>query len=102
MVTTDRVGFWEKGNLMGIFREYDIRGIVEQDLAPEVVEQIGRAYATLARARGVRTHHGGTGWPFKLVSASQSSCGRLDRCRNQCGRSWSVRDPLAVFLTVFL
>jgi phosphomannomutase/phosphoglucomutase len=40
---------------MGIFREYDIRGIVEHDLAPDVVERIGRAYATLARARGVRT-----------------------------------------------
>lgn len=40
---------------MGIFREYDIRGIVEQDLVPDVVERIGRAYATLARERGVRT-----------------------------------------------
>jgi phosphomannomutase/phosphoglucomutase len=40
---------------MGIFREYDIRGIVEQDLAPDVVERIGRAYATLARERGIRT-----------------------------------------------
>ena len=40
---------------MGIFREYDIRGIVEHDLAPDVVERIGRAYATLASARGVRT-----------------------------------------------
>ena len=40
---------------MGIFREYDIRGIVEKDLAPDVVEKIGRAYATLARERGVKT-----------------------------------------------
>ena len=40
---------------MGIFREYDIRGIVEQDLAPNVVERIGRAYATLACERGVRS-----------------------------------------------
>ena len=39
---------------MGIFREYDIRGIVEHDLTPEVVEKIGRAYATLARERGVK------------------------------------------------
>ncbi len=39
---------------MGIFREYDIRGIVETDLTPEVVEKIGRAYATLARERGVK------------------------------------------------
>lgn len=40
---------------MGIFREYDIRGVVEQDLSPDVVERIGRAYATLAQERGVRT-----------------------------------------------
>jgi phosphomannomutase/phosphoglucomutase len=40
---------------MGIFREYDIRGIVEQDLSSNVVERIGRAYATFARERGVRT-----------------------------------------------
>lgn len=40
---------------MGIFREYDIRGIVEKDLTPDVVEEIGRAYATIARERGVQT-----------------------------------------------
>ncbi len=39
---------------MGIFREYDIRGVVEKDLTPDVVENIGRAYATLARERGVK------------------------------------------------
>ncbi len=40
---------------MGIFREYDIRGIVEHDLTPDIVEKIGCAYATLARERHVRT-----------------------------------------------
>ena len=39
---------------MGIFREYDIRGIVEKDLTPDVAEKIGRAYATFARERGVK------------------------------------------------
>ncbi len=39
---------------MGIFREYDIRGIVATDLTADVVEKIGRAYATLARERGVK------------------------------------------------
>ena len=38
-----------------MFREYDIRGIVENDLTPDIVEKIGRAYATLARARGAST-----------------------------------------------
>lgn len=40
---------------MGIFREYDIRGVVEKDLTPEVVNRIGRAYGTIARERGVGT-----------------------------------------------
>lgn len=39
---------------MGIFREYDIRGVVEKDLTSDVVEKIGRAYATFARERGVK------------------------------------------------
>ncbi len=40
---------------MGIFREYDIRGIVEKELMPEVVRKIGRAYATLVQERGAKT-----------------------------------------------
>ena len=40
---------------MSIFREYDIRGIVETDLTADVVEKIGRAYGTLAKDRGVKT-----------------------------------------------
>lgn len=47
--------FGSEGMAMRIFREYDIRGIVEKDLLPEIVHRIGRAYATLARERGVQT-----------------------------------------------
>ena len=32
-----------------IFRQYDIRGVVGDDVKPEVAEQIGRAFATLVR-----------------------------------------------------
>jgi phosphomannomutase/phosphoglucomutase len=32
-----------------IFREYDIRGIVGQDLGPDVTRQVGRAYASVLR-----------------------------------------------------
>lgn len=39
----------------GIFREYDIRGIVGEDLTPEVAEVIARAYATYLRQFGERT-----------------------------------------------
>lgn len=34
-----------------IFRQYDIRGVVGDDVTPEVAEGIGRAFATLARRR---------------------------------------------------
>lgn len=39
---------------MGIFREYDIRGVVGRDLTEEVAERIGRAFGTIARERGVK------------------------------------------------
>lgn len=37
-----------------IFREYDIRGVVEKDLTPEVVEDIGRAFGTEMMHAGYR------------------------------------------------
>ncbi len=37
-----------------LFKAYDIRGIVDASLTPQACEHIGRAYATLARARGQR------------------------------------------------
>ena len=40
---------------MGIFREYDIRGIVGSELTDDHAEQIGRAYATLARTKSLKT-----------------------------------------------
>jgi len=36
----------------GIFRAYDIRGIVDQDLDVSIVEKIGRAFGTLVRREG--------------------------------------------------
>ncbi len=37
----------------GIFRQYDIRGIVGKDLTTEAAEAIGRAYAVLLAERGI-------------------------------------------------
>ncbi|RUM88122.1 MAG: phosphomannomutase [Thermodesulfatator sp.] len=37
-----------------IFREYDIRGKVDQDFTPEVLRLLGRAYGTVIRRRGGR------------------------------------------------
>ena len=36
----------------GIFRAYDIRGIVDENLGPSVVRQIGRAFCAEALALG--------------------------------------------------
>ena len=37
----------------GIFRQYDIRGIVDTDLTPEVAHALGGAYAALLKERGI-------------------------------------------------
>lgn len=37
-----------------IFREYDIRGIVDEDLTEEVVEELGRGFGTYLRGKGGR------------------------------------------------
>jgi phosphomannomutase / phosphoglucomutase len=38
----------------GIFRQYDIRGIVGRDLTPDVARAVGRAFAVYAREKGMR------------------------------------------------
>lgn len=38
----------------GIFRQYDIRGVVGKDLTEEAAEAIGRAYAVLLDGRGIQ------------------------------------------------
>ena len=38
-----------------IFREYDIRGLVDKDLTPEVVELLGKGLGTIIRRKGGRS-----------------------------------------------
>jgi len=40
---------------MGLFREYDLRGIVGQELTEDIAERVGRAYCTHVQQRGVKT-----------------------------------------------
>jgi len=40
---------------VSIFREYDVRGLVEKDLTPELVVKLGRAVGTYAASHGVTT-----------------------------------------------
>ncbi|MBA5876601.1 MAG: phosphomannomutase, partial [Nitrospira sp. CR1.2] len=37
---------------MALFREYDLRGIVGEELTEAIAEQVGCAYATIAREQG--------------------------------------------------
>ncbi len=50
-----------------IFREYDIRGIVDQDLTTELVHRVGRAYGTNLRAAIAAQEGGGQGSPRIVV-----------------------------------
>ncbi len=49
-----------------IFREYDIRGLVDVDLTDDVVRDIGRAFATYMRERG--KHKASVGRDCRLSS----------------------------------
>jgi phosphomannomutase/phosphoglucomutase len=40
---------------MGLFREYDLRGIVGTELTETIAEQLGRAYCTFVKNRGIKT-----------------------------------------------
>ncbi len=40
---------------MGLFREYDLRGIVGSELTEDLAERFGRAYSTYVSVRGVKT-----------------------------------------------
>lgn len=40
---------------MGLFREYDLRGIVGKELTEDIAELVARAYCTHVRDRGVKT-----------------------------------------------
>lgn len=64
-----------------IFREYDVRGVVERDLTDETVSVLGRAFGTWLRRRGIaRATLGGdcrlsSGRFMDLVAAGMQACG---------------------------
>ncbi len=58
-----------------IFRQYDVRGIVDRDLTPDVVEVLGRGYGTYVAAKGVKTVS--VGYDARL--SSPSFCEALTR-----------------------
>jgi len=60
-----------------IFREYDIRGVVGEDLSPEVVHTLGRAYGTFLRMHGVKKAVVGRDCRLSSASYSKSMAGGL-------------------------
>jgi len=53
-----------------IFRGYDVRGEIDKDLNPEVVEHLGNAYGTFLRKRGIKKAV--VGYDCRLTSPSYS------------------------------
>jgi phosphomannomutase/phosphoglucomutase len=49
-----------------IFREYDVRGVVDRDLTPQVVEVLGKGYGSYVQAKGV--HKVSVGYDARLSS----------------------------------
>ena len=64
-----------------IFREYDIRGLVETDLTPEHVDRIGRAIGTYFRRKGARILT--LGWDVRESSGTYREI--LSRALNATG-----------------
>jgi phosphomannomutase / phosphoglucomutase len=80
-----------------IFREYDIRGLVDQDLTEEAVALVGRALGTTVRGRGGKTvvvgrdcRESGPRFARQMISALTSTgCDVIDL--------WVVPTPLTYF-----
>ncbi|MBN1540799.1 phosphomannomutase/phosphoglucomutase [candidate division KSB1 bacterium] len=66
----------------GIFREYDIRGVVETDLTDDVVSALGKSFGTLIREKGYRSV--ACGYDLRLSSAHLHSVFIKALCRTGC------------------
>ena len=63
-----------------IFREYDIRGIAEEDLTDEVAQNIGRAFGTVLRRSGGTTV--ALGHDIRLSSSPRFIWAPTEACRS--------------------
>jgi phosphomannomutase/phosphoglucomutase len=72
-----------------IFREYDIRGLVKEDLAPENVELIGKAIGTYIRRDGGKTLT--LGWDVRTSSVEFRDI--MTRALNSTGCDGSLFFP---------
>lgn len=74
-----------------IFRGYDLRGIVDKDLTPEIVEHLGRAHGTYMKRRGISEAVVG----FDCRATSREYADVLIR-----GFSWAGVDTIDIGMTL--
>ena len=66
----------------GIFREYDIRGVVDRDLTPDLVEELGKSIGSELRSRGGQNMVVGRDGRLSGLAFHQSLCSGL--CKVGC------------------
>ncbi|NIX16294.1 MAG: phosphomannomutase [Candidatus Dadabacteria bacterium] len=81
----------------GIFREYDIRGIVDKDLSEEVVETIGKAYGTYLSNHGKKIVSVGRDCRESSPSYSAAFCRALNSCGIDVIELGMVSTPMVYF-----
>lgn len=77
-----------------IFREYDIRGVVDRDLTPEVAETIARAYATYLRQKQAQETQRDATRRKRRKSSSDEITAAVRR--RSAMPSWAACSPAAV------
>ena len=80
-----------------VFREYDIRGVVEDDFDDEFVVDLGRAYATMLQAGRQAHDHARPRLPAVLGPPLRSAARRPAAQRHQRGRYRRGADAAALF-----
>ena len=80
-----------------VFREYDIRGMVENDFDDGFVTDLGRAWATTLHRAGKKTVTLGRDCRLSSTASSRSAAGRRASRRDQRGRCRNRADAAALF-----
>ena len=76
-----------------IFREYDIRGIVDQDLSPEIVRTLGRGMGTYFRGARAGGRSPRAGLPAELAGILPPSRRRIDVHGLPSSSTWGRSRP---------
>ena len=85
---------------MGLFREYDLRGIVGQELTDSIAEQVGARILHLCERPWGEDDLGRARWPTEFTRASQGSRAGAPRRRTERGGYRYLPLAARVFLSV--